>query len=105
MVRMMKERDRMKKYFVASLIKNGILGGGIFVDSDAVIYKTGKVTVSEKYRNLVMKYEDISEISKGNFLFMPTVSIKMKNGEEHKFIIFFGIERFMNLVKENGAEI
>ena len=40
------------KYFIVSLCKNGILGGGIVADSEKVTYKTGKVTVPQKYRNL-----------------------------------------------------
>ena len=28
----------MKKYFIVSLVKNGILGGGIVADSEAITY-------------------------------------------------------------------
>ena len=35
----------MKKYFIVSLVKNGILGGGIVADSEAITYRTGKVTI------------------------------------------------------------
>ena len=34
----------MKKYFVVSLVKNGLIGGGISADSEAITYRTGKVT-------------------------------------------------------------
>ena len=38
------EEKRMKKYFFVSLVKNGILGGGIVADSEAITYHTGKLT-------------------------------------------------------------
>lgn len=44
----------MKKYFIVSLVKNGILGGGIVADSEAITYRTGKVTIPQEYRHLVM---------------------------------------------------
>ena len=51
----------MKKYFVVSLMKNGILGGGMVADDEAITYHTGKVTVPNEYRRLEMKYQDIGE--------------------------------------------
>lgn len=53
------------KYFIVSLCKNGILGGGIVADLEKITYKTGKVTVPQKYRNLEMNYKDIVSIKKG----------------------------------------
>ena len=79
----------MKNYFVVSLVKNGILGGGIVVDEEAITYRTGKLTVPQEYRNLVMKYKDINEVTTGMLLILPTVSVKMQNGEEYKFVVFF----------------
>ncbi|MBQ9119198.1 MAG: hypothetical protein IJY09_03955 [Lachnospiraceae bacterium] len=78
----------MKKYFIVSLCKEGVLGGGMLLDSEKATYKTGKVTVSEKYRNLEMRYEEMAEMVPGHTLFWPTVTIKMKNSEEYKFIVF-----------------
>ena len=46
------------KSFVCSLCHNGILGGGLYLDSQSLTYKTNKLTVD------------------------------MKNGELYKFIIF-----------------
>lgn len=93
----------MKKYFVVSLVKNGILGGGIVADSEAVTYHTGKVTVPEEYRNLVMKYDEISEAEKGWLFLLPTVLVKMKNGQEYKFAVFFSRKRFINTLKDHGV--
>ena len=48
----------MKQYYVASLCREGILGGGIVADEGGITYKTGKVTVSSRFRNLEMKYRN-----------------------------------------------
>ena len=95
----------MKKYFVVSLMKNGILGGGIVADSQAITYRTGKVTVPKEYRNLVMPYEDISEATKGWSFILPTVLVKMRNGQEYKFAVFFGRDRFVKILKEMGISV
>jgi len=80
--------NQMQNIFTVSLCKNGILGGYIVVGEVSMIYKTGKVTIPEKYRNLVMEYKDIFSVTEGKMLFLPTISFKMKNDEEYKFIVF-----------------
>jgi len=82
-----------------SLCKNGILGGYIVADEEAITYKTGKLTIPEKYRNLKMKYKDILSVTEGSLLFMPTVSLRMKNDEEYKFIVFEK-KRFLKMLSE-----
>ena len=94
----------MKKYFVVSLIKNGILGGGIVADSEAMTYRTGKVTIPQEYRNLVMKYDDIAEVTKGWLLFLPTVTVKMRNGNEYRFAVFFSRKRFVDTLTGMGVK-
>lgn len=42
------------KSFVCSLCHNGILGGVLYLDSQSLTYKTNKLTVGKKYRNLVL---------------------------------------------------
>ena len=93
----------MKKYFVVSLVKNGILGGGMVADSEAITYHTGKTTISPEYRRLVMKYEDIGNVTEGRLFILPTVTVKMKNGTEHRFVVFFGRKRFVNMLSERGV--
>jgi hypothetical protein len=93
----------MKKYFVVSLVKNGILGGGIVADSEAITYRTGKVTVPREYRNLVMKYEDICEVTKGWLFILPTVTVKMHDGNEYKFAVFFSRKRFVDTLVSMGV--
>lgn len=92
----------MKKYFIVSLCRNGILGGGIVVDEEKVTYKTGKITVPDKFRNLEMRYEDIKGISTGWLLFLPTVTIKMKNSEAYRFVVF-SRKKFLSVLKERGV--
>lgn len=78
----------MKKTFICSIIcRNGILGGGLYIDDTAISYKTNKLTVDKKYRNLVLPRNEIRELSWKWFLF-PIATLQMINGEEYKFIIF-----------------
>ena len=94
----------MKKYFAASLVKSGLLGGGIAVDADAITYHTGKVTVPQEYRNLKIKYEDISEVTMGWLFILPIVTVKMRNGNEYKFAIFFNRKSFVDTLRDMGVE-
>ena len=93
----------MKKFFVVSLVKNGLIGGSIFADSEAITYRTGKVTIPQEYRHLVMKYEDICEVTNGWLFILPTVVVKMRNGIEYKFVVFLGRKRFVDTLKEMGV--
>ena len=93
----------MKKYFIVSLVKNGILGGSIVADSEAITYRTGKVTVPPEYRYLVMNYEDISQVTPGWLFILPTVTVKMRNGNEYKFAVFFSRKRFINTLISMGV--
>ena len=88
----------MKKYFMVSLVKNGLLGGSIVADSESITFHTGKVTVPQEYRHLVMKYEDISEVTKGLLFILPMVTVKMRNGNEYKFVVFFGRKRLVDAI-------
>ena len=80
--------NQMKNTFSVSLCKNGLVGGWSVVGEASMIYKTGKLTIPEKYRNLVMEYHDILSVTGGSLLFLPTVTVKMKNEEEYKFVVF-----------------
>lgn len=78
----------MKKYYLVSLCKNGILGGSIVADEEAITYKTGKITIPKEYKNLKMRYKDIVSMTIGKILFLPTVSLKMSCGKEYRFVVF-----------------
>ena len=95
----------MKKYFVVSLMKNGILGGGMVADDEAITYHTGKVTVPNEYRRLEMKYQDIGEATTSWHCLLPTVLIKMHSGSEYRFAVFFGTKRLMSILKDRGIHV
>ena len=94
----------MRKMFVASLCRNGILGGGLYVDAESVTYHTGKLTVPEKYRKLKMAFEEIMTVSSGWLLCFPTVTIKMRDQEKYRFIVF-ARKRFLYTLNQAGVKI
>ena len=75
------------KSFVCSLCRNGIIGGALYLDNSSLTYKTNKLTIDKKYRNLVLPMSDIKEIT-WKWIVFPVATVFMKNGEEYKFIIF-----------------
>ncbi len=78
----------MKKSFMCSLIcHNGIVGGGIYIEDNAITYKTNKLTVDRKYRNLVLSPNEICELS-WKWIVFPVATLRMTSGEQYKFIIF-----------------
>ena len=78
----------MKKSFMGSLIcHNGIIGGGIYIDEESITYKTNKLTVDRKYKNLVLPISEICELS-WKWMIFPIATIKITGGEQFKFIIF-----------------
>lgn len=77
----------MRKAFMCSLCHNGLLGGGLYLDHQAVTYRTQKLTVNEQYRNLILPLDEINEIS-WKWIVFPVATFHMKNGESYKIIIF-----------------
>ena len=77
----------MKKSFICSLCHNGILGGVLYLDENTVAYKTNKLTVDKLYKNLVLPLDEIAEMT-WKWVVFPVATFRMKNGVEHKFIIF-----------------
>ena len=78
----------MKKSFMCSIIcRNGILGGGVYIEDSAITYKTNKLTVDKKYRNLVLPLDEISELS-WKWVLFPIATLHMTSGEKYKLIIF-----------------
>ena len=93
----------MKRYFIASLCCNGLLGGGISADGEGITFHTGKMTVPKEYRHLEMKYRDISGVTAGWMLIFPTVTVRMHADREYKFVLF-DRKRFIGTLKENGIQ-
>jgi hypothetical protein len=78
----------MKKSFMSSLIcYNGIVGGVIYIDDTSIIYKTNKLTVDKKYKNLVLPLNEICELT-WKWIVFPVATLQMQNGERYSFIIF-----------------
>lgn len=76
----------MKKTYMVSLCRQGVLGGWIIADEAGMTYRTGKTTVDRRFRNLQMPYRDMAGYEKGRW----TVSLHMKNGETFPFLVFAG---------------
>lgn len=78
----------MKKTFMCSLIcHNGIVGGGLYVEDNVITYKTNKLTVDRKYRNLVLLLNEIRELT-WKWVIFPVATFHMTSGEKYKVIIF-----------------
>ena len=78
----------MKKTFICSIIcDGGILGGALYLNSNSLTYKTNKLTVDAKYRNLVLPISEIKEITWKKVIF-PIATVHMKHGVNYKFLIF-----------------
>lgn len=88
----------MGKGFMCSLIKDGVLGGGIYVTDKSVIYRTGKLTVSDEIRNLELSISQIESVNwEKGFIAVFT----MKNGITWKFLIF-NRKGFQQAFQETG---
>ena len=77
----------MRKSFLCSLCHNGILGGALYLDENFVTYKTNKLTVDKKYKNLVLPLNEICELT-WKWIVFPIATMRMTSGEQYKFIIF-----------------
>ncbi|MBR7160334.1 MAG: hypothetical protein IKD20_04775 [Clostridia bacterium] len=86
------------KSFICSLCRNGIIGGALYLDNASLTYKTNKLTVDKKYRNLVLPMSGIKEIT-WKWIVFPVATVTMKNGEQYKFIIF-NKSRFVKCFEE-----
>ena len=91
----------MRKVFICSLCHNGILGGGLYLDPQSVTYRTQKLTVNEKYRNLVLPLNEIEETT-WKWVIFPVATFYMKNGEKYTFIIF-NKNRFIKYYEEYSS--
>lgn len=78
----------MKKYYLASLCKNGILGGGLIADETALHYRTNKLTVPPEIRHIIMPYEEMLSVVPGRMLIFSTLTFSMKDGKTWKYVVF-----------------
>lgn len=95
-------RDQMKKYFPVSLCYQGLLGGGIRMEQEQMVYQTGKVSVPE-IRKIVMRYEDIAALKVQRRLGIPLLSVEMKKGMTYTFLVF-GHKRMLHELSLHGLQ-
>ena len=77
----------MRKVFVCSLFHRGLLGGALYLDDQSLTYKTNKLTVEPRFRNLVLPLNAIGEVIWKQGIF-PVTTVRMNDGEEFRFLIF-----------------
>lgn len=77
----------MKKVFMCSLCMGGILGGALYLEPNSVTYRTNKLTVDKKYRNLVLPLKEIKDIA-WKWIVFPIATFSMANGEKYKIMIY-----------------
>ena len=66
---------------------NGIIGGSLCIDEDAIVYRTNKLVVDRKYKNLVLPLREICVLS-WKWVIVPVATLQTSNGERYRFIIF-----------------
>ena len=89
----------MKGYFLASLCREGILGGAILADDAGITFRTNKLTVPPRLKNLRLDYRDIQSFSKKWVLCFPVFTLRLREGEVFRFIVF-APRRFSALLGE-----
>ena len=77
----------MKKTFICSLCRGGIIGGALHLTDSAVTYRTNKLTVDPLYRNLTLPLDRIESVS-WRWIVLPVATFHISGGAEYSFIIF-----------------
>lgn len=77
----------MKRVYAASLCKNGLLGGGLYIDDEKITFRTGKITVPPRIKNLELDFKDVAGVRKECIFILPVAAVSMKSGEEWKFFV------------------
>ena len=77
----------MGNVFACSLCHKGLIGGGLYLEAEGVTFRTNKLTVDKKLRNLNLPVKEIKEITWEQVLF-PIATFHMENGESYKLMIF-----------------
>ena len=78
----------MKKFFICSIICGlGIVGGAIYMQEHLITYRTNKLTVDRRLRNLELPLNKITSLTWKWFI-LPIATFTMENGETYQFIIF-----------------
>lgn len=90
----------MKELYMASFVhNNGILGGVLYLTDTMTIFRTNKLTIAKKYRNLQLRYEDIFDCIGGWSFCLPIVTIIMQDRKEYRFVVF-AKNKYLNRLSE-----
>lgn len=84
-----------KTYMVSLCYQGGLLGGALFLDDERVRFGSTKLQVTPEIRKFDLPFCRIGSVEKSKALFLPTVTIKMQDGREWKFLVF-GRGSFLN---------
>lgn len=93
----------MRKAFYGSLCYEGIRGGEITVDDEAIIYRSKVLTLPEEYKNIKIPFGEVERVEKWLVLLFPAVTVWLKLGKSYKFVVF-GRKRFLESCKQKGVE-
>ena len=77
-----------KMYMVSLCYRGGLLGGGLVLDDERITYGTTKLQVPPEIRKFSLPFCRIRGVEKSRALFLPTVTVKMEDGGEWKFLVF-----------------
>ena len=88
----------MRKAFMCSLIHRGILGGGLYLDQQAVTFVCNKLTVEQEFKKLSMPFEKIESLTWQQVIF-PIAVFQLRSGEAYRFLVF-NKKRFMNYYQQ-----
>lgn len=73
---------------VSLCYRGGLLGGALFLDDERVRFGSTKLQVPPEIRKFDLPFCRIRGVERSKALFLPTVTFKMEDGQEWKFLIF-----------------
>lgn len=77
-----------KTYIVSLCYRGGLLGGALFLDDERVSFGSTKLQVPPEIRKFALPFCRIKSVERSKALFLPTVTFKMQDGREWKFLVF-----------------
>lgn len=93
----------MKTAYAASVYREGLLGGGVYLDGEKLTYRAGKAAASPRLKRLELRYADVKKLACGRSPFIFTATLLMRSGESWRFLIFARRRTFLAALRELGA--
>ena len=78
----------MKEAFLASLVREGAQGGGLYAYDEGLVFKAQKLTMPEHLKHIKIPYDDIRTARCVRSFVFPAIELTMKGGAEYKIIVF-----------------